>query len=343
MIIRSSSARTMSPKPSAERIVAPVDGLRSPSMPTLVVVDVDSVGACAALKASCASLHSVTYVAVAAHGAPASRAATVVSPSSARSAPLDHVLVTIGLFVGARRPRWFWPSAAPHVLCVTRDLERGANLRALFLYDALTRSHGRATSFAERDGSPMDRGDAATADVLGRRVVAATADVLGRRVAATPRPRRGYSAETTRGDAAAAMLSRPATPRPRRGYSAETSRGDPRPRCRRDRGLQVSPRGVRGGCAGRATRGVRDARCCLPRLLRNRAGQLEDRVRPRRCDGARDRVGLPAAARNCRTRARRRGRRRAVSSRRDADGRRGVSSSLMVSMCVSEYPRVAPP
>ena len=111
-------------------------------MPTLVIVDAESVGVCATLRNLCESLRRVDFVSVAAHASPAAKISTAVAPASARSAPLDHVLVTIGLFVGQRGRSLFSPRAAPHVICVTRDSERAATLKALFLYTDSVRRTG---------------------------------------------------------------------------------------------------------------------------------------------------------------------------------------------------------
>ena len=114
--------------------------LASPRMPTLVIVDAESVGVCATLRNLCESLRRVDFVSVAAHASPAAKISTAVAPASARSAPLDHVLVTIGLFVGQRGRSLWSPRAAPHVICVTRDSERAATLKAMFLYTDVRRT-----------------------------------------------------------------------------------------------------------------------------------------------------------------------------------------------------------
>jgi len=116
--------------------------LHSPRMATLVIVDAESVGPCATLRNLCESLRRVDFVSVAAHASPAAKISTMVAPASARSALLDHVLVTIGLFVGQRGRSLWSPRAAPHVICVTRDLERAATLKALFLYTHSVRRTG---------------------------------------------------------------------------------------------------------------------------------------------------------------------------------------------------------
>ena len=115
MIIRTGGTTAPRP-PSFENLDDIGPPLSSPRMPTLVIVDAESVGVCATLRNLCESLRRVDFVSVAAHASPAAKISTAVAPASARSAPLDHVLVTIGLFVGQRGRSLFSPRPAPHVL-----------------------------------------------------------------------------------------------------------------------------------------------------------------------------------------------------------------------------------
>ena len=141
MIIRTGGNTAPRP-PSFENLEDLGPPLASPRMRTLVIVDAESVGVCATLRNLCESLRRVDFVSVAAHASPAAKISTAVAPASARSAPLDHVLVTIGLFVGQRGRSLWSPRAAPHVICVTRDSERAATLKALFLYTDSVRRTG---------------------------------------------------------------------------------------------------------------------------------------------------------------------------------------------------------
>ena len=142
MIIRTGGSTAPRPPSFEENLNELGPPLSSPRMPTLVIVDAESVGVCATLRNLCESLRRVDFVSVAAHASPAAKISTAVAPASARSAPLDHVLVTIGLFVGQRGRSLFSPRAAPHVICVTRDSERAATLKALFLYTDSVRRTG---------------------------------------------------------------------------------------------------------------------------------------------------------------------------------------------------------
>ena len=116
MIIRTGGNSTAPRPPSFENLEDLGPPLASPRMRTLVIVDAESVGVCATLRNLCESLRRVDFVSVAAHASPAAKISTAVAPASARSAPLDHVLVTIGLFVGQRGRSLWSPRAAPHVL-----------------------------------------------------------------------------------------------------------------------------------------------------------------------------------------------------------------------------------
>ena len=116
MIIRTGGSSTAPRPPSFENLEDLGPPLSSPRMHTLVIVDAESVGVCATLRNLCESLRRVDFVSVAAHASPAAKISTAVAPASARSAPLDHVLVTIGLFVGQRGRSLWSPRAAPHVL-----------------------------------------------------------------------------------------------------------------------------------------------------------------------------------------------------------------------------------
>ena len=116
MIIRTGGSTAPRPPSFEENLNELGPPLSSPRMPTLVIVDAESVGVCATLRNLCESLRRVDFVSVAAHASPAAKISTAVAPASARSAPLDHVLVTIGLFVGQRGRSLWSPRAAPHVL-----------------------------------------------------------------------------------------------------------------------------------------------------------------------------------------------------------------------------------
>ena len=116
MIIRTGGSTAPRPPSFEENLNELGPPLTSPRMLTLVIVDAESVGVCATLRNLCESLRRVDFVSVAAHASPAAKISTAVAPASARSAPLDHVLVTIGLFVGQRGRSLFSPRAAPHVL-----------------------------------------------------------------------------------------------------------------------------------------------------------------------------------------------------------------------------------
>ena len=141
MIIRTGGNSTAPRPPSFEENLNELGPpLASPRMHTLVIVDAESVGVCATLRNLCESLRRVDFVSVAAHASPAAKISTAVAPASARSAPLDHVLVTIGLFVGQRGRSLWSPRAAPHVICVTKDAERAATLKAMFLYTDVRRT-----------------------------------------------------------------------------------------------------------------------------------------------------------------------------------------------------------
>ena len=168
-----------------------METIKHPAMRVAVFIDCDTVGPCPTLRE--VSLRRVDVYAVAAHGSPHQRAASVVCPSSTRSAALDQIVLMIGIFVGARSP-WArcWccglvRAPAPHVILVTRDHERGSSLKSLFLYDQSTRSRGvtytHATSEAEailclRDAA-LRRGWLASVCCAGM----ATASCLGSAVA----------------------------------------------------------------------------------------------------------------------------------------------------------------
>ena len=140
MIIRTGGNSSAPRPPSFENLEDLGPPLSSPRMHTLVIVDAESVGVCATLRNLCESLRRVDFVSVAAHASPAAKISTAVAPASARSAPLDHVLVTIGLFVGQRGRSLWSPRASPHVICVTKDAERAATLKAMFLYTDVRRT-----------------------------------------------------------------------------------------------------------------------------------------------------------------------------------------------------------
>lgn len=159
MIIRkgSGASRPTSPLP-APRLFE-VEPLQSPSMPVCVCVDMDTVGACETLKRVCAPLRGVEFHGVAAHASQHRKRATVVTPCSTRSAALDHILLLVGLWVGASRSLcrglWCWWDGG-HVIVVTRDHERGSTVKALFLYDGATRRFGATYTHATSEQEAIE-------------------------------------------------------------------------------------------------------------------------------------------------------------------------------------------
>ena len=135
MIIRTPRKQRQRSSPPPPRV--DVEAMREPSMRIAVYIDMDTVGACHSLREI--SLRNVDIHAVAAHASPHQRAASVVTPTSTRTAALDQIFLMVGVFAGSRGGCCCGLLAAPHIIVVTRDHERGSTLKALFLYDAATR------------------------------------------------------------------------------------------------------------------------------------------------------------------------------------------------------------
>ena len=167
MIIRTGGNSTAPRPPSFEENLNELGPpLQSPRMRTLVIVDAESVGVCATLRNLCESLRRVDFVSVAAHASPAAKISTAVAPASARSAPLDHVLVTIGLFVGQRGRSLWSPRARAHVICVDAGFGAGGHSESDVPVHRRT-AHGRDLS--ARDRSEGRRQGAARGDAAARR------------------------------------------------------------------------------------------------------------------------------------------------------------------------------
>lgn len=151
MIIRTPRKQRQRSSPPPPRV--DVEAMREPSMRIAVYIDMDTVGACHSLREI--SLRNVDIHAVAAHASPHQRAASVVTPTSTRTAALDQIFLMVGVFAGSRGGCCCGLLAAPHIIVVTRDHERGSTLKALFLYDAATRRLGATYSHASSEAEAL--------------------------------------------------------------------------------------------------------------------------------------------------------------------------------------------
>ena len=151
MIIRTPRKQRQRSSPPPPRV--DVEAMREPSMRIAVYIDMDTVGACHSLREI--SLRNVDIHAVAAHASPHQRAASVVTPTSTRTAALDQIFLMVGVFAGSRGGCCCGLLAAPHIIVVTRDHERGSTLKALFLYDAATQRLGATYSHASSEAEAL--------------------------------------------------------------------------------------------------------------------------------------------------------------------------------------------
>jgi len=210
MIIRTPRKQRQRSSPPPPRV--DVEAMREPSMRIAVYIDMDTVGACHSLREI--SLRNVDIHAVAAHASPHQRAASVVTPTSTRTAALDQIFLMVGVFAGSRGGCCCGLLAAPHIIVVTRDHERGSTLKALFLYDAATRrlgaTYSHASSEAEALAGVQSLGDFGSKNRVRDRHWRASAT---RRRGGAGSRRSAAPASTRRGSAGTASRSSRPTPR----------------------------------------------------------------------------------------------------------------------------------
>ena len=178
MIIRTGGSNSTAPRPpSFEDLEDLGPPLSSPRMPTLVIVDAESVGVCANARGTSARACDAWTSSPSRRTPRRRRRFPRRSRPPARGAPLDHVLVTIGLFVGQRGRSLWSPRAAPHVICVTRDLERAATLPRC----SCTPTYGARARLSARDRSKGRRQGAARGNGAARASSARCSARAGRR------------------------------------------------------------------------------------------------------------------------------------------------------------------